>query len=166
MYSLLNKIGLLVECADSSVLCHVNGAYVALDMLTHEVSGVEVVVKGKSENGGLKIYGEKKFKLTMAGVELTSQQGPAINSQCKKRIFVHLQEGTTNRLTDVETYTQDSFYLDASVADDEDRKGCFFSEGNLIFSGTGVMVVAGKYKHGIVTDGGPGDLPGTPPGGR
>lgn len=41
--------------------------------------------------------------------------------------------------------------MDASAS--EDRKGCFFSEGNLVFSGTGVLVVAGKYKHGIVTDG-------------
>lgn len=140
-----------VESSNNQILHHVSGAYVTVDMQTHSVSSVEIVVKGKSEDGGLKIYGEKKFKLTLNGVELTSQKGPAINSQCKKRIYVHLQEGTTNRLTDVSSYSDDTYYLDSSA--DEDRKGCFFSEGNLIFSGTGTLVVAGKYKHGIVTDG-------------
>ena len=140
-----------VETSNSKIKYDATGAYVTVDMQTNSVSNVEIIVKGKSDDGGLKIYGEKKFKLTLNGVELTSQKGPAINSQCKKRIFVHLQEGTTNRLTDVATYTDDAYYLDASV--DEDRKGCFFSEGNLVFSGTGTLVVAGKYKHGIVTDG-------------
>lgn len=140
-----------VECSDSNILHHVSGAYVTVDMQTNSVSGVEIILKGKSENGGLKIYGEKKFKLTLDGVELVSQQGPAINSQCKKRIFVHLNEGTTNRLTDIASYQDDAYYLDSSIS--EDRKGCFFSEGNLVFSGTGVLVVAGKYKHAIATDG-------------
>lgn len=140
-----------VESSNNQILHHISGAYVTVDMKTHSVSGVEIVVKGKSEDGGLKIYGEKKYKLILDGVELSSQKGPAINSQCKKRIYVHLQEGTMNRLTDVASYSDDTYYLDASA--DEDRKGCFFSEGNLIFSGTGTLTVAGKYKHGIVTDG-------------
>ncbi|MDO4755217.1 MAG: carbohydrate-binding domain-containing protein [Parabacteroides sp.] len=140
-----------VECSNRKILYHVQGAYVTVDMQTNAVSNVEIAVKGKSDDGGLKIYGEKKYKLSLCGIELTSQRGPAINSQCKKRIFVHLQEGTMNRLTDIATYSEDTYYLDSSVS--EDRKGCFFSEGNLIFSGTGVLSVAGKYKHGIVTDG-------------
>ena len=146
-----NGSSVSVESSNNQILHHISGAYVTVDMQTNSVSGVEIVVKGKSEDGGLKIYGEKKYKLTLAGVELTSQKGPAINSQCKKRIYVHLQEGTTNCLTDVASYSDDTYYLDASA--DEDRKGCFFSEGNLVFSGAGTLVVAGKYKHGIVTDG-------------
>ena len=146
-----NGSSVSVESSNNQILHHISGAYATVDMQTNSVSGVEIVVKGKSEDGGLKIYGEKKYKLTLAGVELTSQKGPAINSQCKKRIYVHLQEGTTNCLTDVASYSDDTYYMDASA--DEDRKGCFFSEGNLVFSGAGTLVVAGKYKHGIVTDG-------------
>ncbi len=146
-----NGTSAYVECSNNDILCHSSGAHVTIDMKTNAVSGVEIVLSGKSDDGSLKVYGEKKFKLTMNGVELTSKQGPAVNSQCKKRIYVHLQEGTTNRLTDNESYNNDAYYLDSSVS--EDRKGCFFSEGNLVFSGTGVLVVSGKYKHGIVTDG-------------
>ncbi len=139
-----------VESSNSDIIVHKTGAYITVDMATNTVSGTEIIISGKSDNGGLKIYGSKKFKLTLNGVELTSQQGPAINSQCKKRMFVHLAAGTTNKITDCATYTDDAYYLESS---DEDRKGCMFSEGNLIFSGTGTLVVAGKQKHGIATDG-------------
>ena len=142
-----------VTTSDTSVEYYTDGAYVTIDMLTNSVKNVEIVVSGKSDDGQLKIYGEKKFKLTLSGVELTSSKGPAINDQCKKRVFVHLTEGTTNRLTDAASYSEDPCYLNGGSSASEDRKGCFFSEGNLIFSGTGVLVVEGNYKHGIVTDG-------------
>lgn len=142
-----------VNTSDNSVICYTDGAYVTVDMLTNSVKNVEIVISGKSGDGQLKIYGEKKFKLTLSGVELTSSKGPAINDQCKKRAFVHLTEGTTNRLTDAATYSEEPRYLNGGSSASEDRKGCFFSEGNLIFSGTGVLAVEGNYKHGIVTDG-------------
>lgn len=142
-----------VAVSDDKILYDCQGAYVTVDMQTNSVKGVEIVVSGKSDDGGLKIYGDKKFKLTLNGVELTSTLGPAINDQCKKRVFVHLAEGTTNRLTDAAAYSDDPYYLTGSTSADEDRKGCFFSEGNLLFSGTGVLVAEGKQKHGIVTDG-------------
>ncbi len=140
-----------IECDNEEILTHTDGAYVTLDMKTLAVPGVEIILKGKSENGGLKIYGENMFKLVLDNIDLTSKKGPAINNQCKKRMFVHLNDGTTNRLTDASVYTEDAYYLDATLV--EDRKGCFFSESNMIFSGTGVLVVSGKYRHGIVTDG-------------
>lgn len=148
-----NETTATVVSNDENILYDVQGAHVTIDMQTNSAKNVEISISGKSDDGSLKIYGEKKFKLTFNGVELTSSSGPAINSQCKKRIFVHLAEGTTNRLTDAATYTDDSYYLSGSTADEEDRKGCFFSEGNLVFSGTGVLIVQGNQKHGIATDG-------------
>lgn len=142
-----------VSTTNPTLLYNVDGAYVTLDLLTHSLKQVEIVVSGKSDDGQLKIYGEKKFKLTLDGLELTSTRGPAINDQCKKRAFVHVAPGTVNRLTDASAYGDDPYYLDAATATDEDRKGCFFSEGNLIFSGTGLLLVEGNCKHGLATDG-------------
>lgn len=136
--------------SNKNILCYTTGAYVTIDAQTNEVSKMNIVVSGQTDDGGLKIYGSNKFKLTLNGVEITSKRGCAINSQCKKRIYVVVGDGTTNKLTDASTYSDDSYYLSTS---DEDRKGCFFSEGNLIFSGNGVLRVAGKMKHGIATDG-------------
>ena len=138
-----------VESNNSNIKSFITGAYVALDMTS--VSGVEVVVKGKSSDGGLKIYSENKYKLTLNGVDLTSKRGPAINSQAGKRVYLHLANGTTNRLTDCATYQDDHYTMAGSA--NEDRKGAFFAEGHIIVSGYGALVVAGKYKHAIVTDG-------------
>lgn len=142
-----------VTTSNSNILTNVSNAYVTVDMQTNEVKNVCIVASGKTTDGQLKIYGSKKFQLTLNGVDITSSRGPAINDQCKKRAFVYLPAGTTNRLTDASTYTTEPYYLDETTASDEDRKGCFFSEGNLIFSGSGVLVVEGNYKHGIATDG-------------
>ena len=139
------------DCSD--IVSHVNGGNVVIDMLTNSVSGVEINVSGKSDNGSLKIYGEKKTLLNLNGVELTSQNGPAINNQCKKRLFINLASGSVNKLTDASQYSDDSYYLNGNTSDNEDRKGCLFSEGNLIFSGNGSLIVAGKQKHGIASDG-------------
>lgn len=140
-----------VESSNSSIKSNVSGAYVTIDMLSNSVSGVEIIAIGSSSDGGLKIYGDKKFKLTLSGLDVTSKRGPAINSQCKKRMFLHLTDGTTNRITDIANYTDDAYTLPGSY--NEDRKGTFFSEGHIIVSGYGALVAEGKYKHAIVTDG-------------
>ena len=142
-----------VKASNSKILYNVDGAYVTVDMLTNSVKNVDIVVTGQSDDGQLKIYGEKKFKLTLSGMDLTCRRGPAINDQCKKRVFVHLKAGTTNILADAASYSDEPYYLNGASPADEDRKGCFFSEGNMIFSGTGVLVVDGRMKHGIATDG-------------
>lgn len=139
------------DCAD--IITNVSGAHVTVDMLTNSVSGVEITITGKSDDGSLKIYGEKKTLLILDGVELTSQTGPAINNQCKKRLFVNMSAGSVNKPTDTAVYSDDTFYLNGNTSSDEDRKGCLFSEGNLIFSGKGSLIVAGKQKHGIASDG-------------
>ena len=140
-----------VESSNSNIKANISGAYVTIDMLSNSVSGVEIVALGQSSDGGLKIYGDKKFKLTLSGLDLTSKKGPAINSQCKKRMFLHLTNGTTNRITDSASYADDAYTLPGSY--DEDRKGAFFSEGHIIVSGQGALVAEGKYKHAIATDG-------------
>ena len=105
--------------------------------------GMEYVLTGSSSDGSFKVYSEKKFKLTLSGVTLTNNDGAAINIQSKKRIFVELAKGSTNNLTDGIKYNK---------VDGEDMKGTFFSEGQLIFSGSGTLNVTGKGKHGIASD--------------
>lgn len=141
-----------VTSSSAKILTYNTGAHVTVDMATNSVKNTEIIIKGKSTDGSLKVYGEKKFKLTMAGVDLTSKMGPAINSQCKKRVYIHLQEGTTNRIADAAKYKDDAYYLDPAKAADEDRKGTLFSEGCQIWSGTGVLVAQGNAKNAIAAD--------------
>ena len=140
-----------ISTTTADIESYIDGAHVTIDMASNSVSGVEIIALGTTTDGSLKIYGEKKYKLSLYGVDITSKRGPAINSQCKKRVFVDLAEGTTNRLTDCSTYSNDAYTMPGAV--NEDRKGALFTEGHLIISGRGTLVVAGKQKHAIATDG-------------
>ena len=108
------------------------------------VGKVEYVLSGTTTDGSFKVYSEKKFKLSLAGVSILNPVGAAINIQSSKRVFVVCADGTTNTLTDGSSYT--------SAIDGEDMKACFFSEGQLIFSGSGSLTVTGNYKHAITSD--------------
>ena len=124
----------------SGVTVTTNGAHVTVNA---SVAGVEYVLSGSTSNGSFKVYSDKKFKLTLAGVSLTNDSGAAINIQSGKRVFVEVKTETENYLADASSY---------STVTGEDEKGCFFSEGQLIFSGTGALTVTGNYKHGICSD--------------
>lgn len=104
---------------------------------------IRYVLKGKSGNGSFKIYSDYKYILELAGVDITNPVGAAINSQSIKPCCVLLKEGTTNRLKDGLTY---------SMTPNEDQKGAFFSEGQLLFSGAGSLNVTSLSAHGICSD--------------
>lgn len=142
-----------VESSISNLTYDIDGAYVTVDMAKTGVKNADIQVSGTSSDGSLKIYGKNKFKLTLNGVQLESHRGPAINDQCKKRVFVHLTPGTKNTLADSQEYAAEHYYTSGYSMETEDAKGCFFSEGNMIFSGSGSLEVAARHNHGIAADG-------------
>ncbi|GAA4104270.1 carbohydrate-binding domain-containing protein [Mucilaginibacter panaciglaebae] len=110
--------------------------------VTATATGVAYTVSGSTSNGSLKIYSDKKFLVTLNGVDLINLDGPALNIQSKKRAFIVVADGTTNNLSDGATYASST----------EDQKGSIFAEGQLVFSGNGTLKVSGNYKHGICSD--------------
>lgn len=115
-----------------------NGAKVTVNSTAKKVA---YVLSGTSTDGQFKIYSEKKFKLTLNSLTLSNTDGAPINIQSGKRVFVVLSG--TNTLTDGSSY---------NTPDGEDQKACLFSEGQMIFSGSGTLTVTGNYKHGICSD--------------
>lgn len=110
--------------------------------INSSISKVAYQISGTTTDGMLKIYSDKKFKLSLSDLSITNTNGPAINIQSSKTAFVVL-EGS-NDLTDASSYS--------NIPDDEDAKATFFSEGQLVFSGSGALNVEGNYKHGIASD--------------
>jgi len=126
--------------SDNGVDIAVAGADVVItavypDEVTYKLSGT-------SSDGSLRIYSDYKYELVLNGLTLTNPAGPAINSQSKKKGTIKMQKGTVNTLTDGTTYADS----------DEDQKGCLFSEGQLVFKGSGTLTVNANYKHGIASD--------------
>lgn len=104
---------------------------------------------GYTNNGFFKLYSTKKQGITLNDVNITNPNGAAINAQGTvmepnkgKRTFVVLNGD--NVLFDGETYGE--------TPSGEDEKATFFSEGQLIFSGSGTLSVNAMGKSGIVSD--------------
>ena len=105
---------------------------------------VKFVVSGTTANGSLKFYGDKRFQLLLNGADITNPHGAAINNQGGKTLYVVLADGTTNRLQDGSTYT--------IIDEEEDEKAALFSEGQIIFSGTGRLNVYAVGRGGVRSD--------------
>lgn len=104
---------------------------------------VKFVVSGKTTNGSLKFYGDKRFQILLNGAEITNPHGAAINNQGSKSLYVVLADGTVNRLQDGTSYV---------MVDEEDQKAALFSEGQIIFSGHGELSVIAVGRGGIRSD--------------
>lgn len=132
-----------------SAVSDVMNVVVSGNRVTITYTGSENVaykLTGTASDGYFKLYSSKKQALWLNGVSLTNSSGAAINNQSGKRTFVYV-EGT-NKLADGASAAY-------STGSDEDMKGVFFSEGQLIFSGSGSLTVSANNKQGksgIVSD--------------
>ena len=118
--------------------------YVTVDgnKVTVNNTGGEILIyelTGATENGFFKVYGAKKQAIELNGVSITNPDGAAINNQCKKRTYVVVKG--TNTLSDGPS----AAYVKEN---DEDHKAVFFSESQLIFSGSGLLTVNARNAQG------------------
>ena len=93
---------------------------------------------GTASDGYFKLYSSKKQAIMLSGLSLSCSSGAAINNQSGKRTFV-IVEGT-NTLADGSSAAY-------STSGDEDMKAVFFSEGQLVFSGSGSLKVTAGNKQ-------------------
>ncbi len=105
--------------------------------------GVKYIIAGSSSDACFKLYSERKACILLNGADLTNPEGPVINSQFKKRLFIDVAENTVNTLTDGEAYVK---------VKGEDQRGCIFSEGKMCISGQGQLYVNANKKCGIASD--------------
>lgn len=108
-------------------------------VITSTTQAVSYSLSGNG-SGQFKLYSDYKYRLELNGLALTCPDGPAINSQCKKKGFVVVTG--RNTLGDGSSY----------ASSEEDQKAAFFSEGQLLISGTGTLDIIGNYKHALASD--------------
>ncbi len=101
-----------------------------------------LVLNGKTTDGSLLVYRQKRYGILLNGVSIHHADGPAINNQCGKTLYLHVARGTANTLTDGTSYTEQSY----------DQKGALFSEGQMVILGTGSLSVTGNCRHAIACD--------------
>ena len=136
-----NEGGQATVGGDANGIVSVNGNKVTVNN-TSTSEKVKYELSGSTSDGFLKIYSNNKQALVLNGVSITNPNGAAINNQGKKRCFVVVNN--SNSLADGGTYSETS--------ENEDEKAAFFSEGQLIFSGSGSLTVTAKGNSGITSD--------------
>ena len=133
-----------------------NTGTIDLNTMTAEADGVSIdgnvitiskggdyTVSGSNDNASITVNaedenGEKsKVKLRFDGVQLTNPNGAAINVQAADKLYITLEDGTENVISDGVEYT------DAEV------NACIYSCDSLEIKGSGSLTVNAAYNHGI-----------------
>lgn len=116
------------------------------DGILYITEGGVYTLTGSSDNTSVLVNTEESVKLILNGVALTSSTGPVIYGSQVKNLYIEIAEGTTNTLTDSNTYE-----IDSSTGE-EIGKAVISSEDDLIILGAGTLNVNGNHKHGIACD--------------
>ncbi len=139
--------GATVSGTTDSVTASVSGNQVTVTNLGTQV--VHYTLTGSASNGYFKLYSGKKQVVTLNSLSLTNPNGAAINIQgpasspsSGKRAFIVVQG--SNTLADGSSYS--------ATPSTEDEKAALFSEGKLVFSGSGSLTVTATGKAGITSD--------------
>lgn len=129
---------------EESGFVSVDGNKVTVNNTGTEV--IKYVLTGTASNGYFKLYSEKKQAILLSGLSLTNPDGAAINNQSGKRTFIMVEGNNT---------LADGSSAAYSTENDEDMKAVLFSEGQIVFSGSGTLTVNAvnkQGKSGIVSD--------------
>ena len=124
-----------------------DGAHVTVNTAT-DTDSLLLVLSGSSDNGSLLVWRGKKYGIQLNGVTLNNANGPAINNQCKKGLYLYVNTGTVNTLTDGTTYAT----LTNTSGEAVSQKGALFSEGQIYLLGNGTLNVTGNCRHAIASD--------------
>ena len=131
---------------DSKGYVTTNGADVTVNA-ENSTDSLLLVLSGSTTDGSLLVYRQQQYGIKLNGVNIKNNDGPAINNQCGKWLYLDVADGTTNTLTDGTSYT-DIVVNGTSI----DQKGCLFSEGQVYVKGTGKLAITGNCKHGFASD--------------
>jgi uncharacterized repeat protein (TIGR02543 family) len=128
----------------------VNGEHVTLNM-SHFYSNnsrlYNIILAGTAQNGSLTVNADPGYRTTLYlnGADITNLSGPAVNIQVGKRTDVHLV-GSCDKRNKLNGKGNDT------PEGAPQAKGAFFSEGALVFSGSGSLEVRSADKHAVVSD--------------
>ena len=102
------------------------------------------IISGKLTNGQLIVDAtdEAKIQIVLNGVEISYSSSAALYIKQADKVFVTVNENTTNILSNTEGFIQDG---------DEKIDSAVFSKEDITFNGNGVLNVESPYGNGIVS---------------
>lgn len=133
-----------ITFSDGSAAIDGEGATAEGETVTISQAGT-YILSGTATNGRIIVSADKtaEIKLIFNGVDITcADNAPLLVSKAKK-VYIVLEDGTENVLTDSASYSLGE--------DDSNTDGAIFSKADLTINGSGTLTVNANYKHGIVS---------------
>ena len=131
-----STVDIINPLANDGVNITNNGAKVTV-AATSTIQDIVYHLSGTTSDGYLYITPNKRFTLSLEGVNITNSEGPAIDVLLDKKVTVVLANNSQNYLTD-------------NAANP--KKAAFQSKSELIFNGSGTLTVNGYKRNGIHSD--------------
>lgn len=131
----------VAQTTSDSVKVIVDGAKVSIESqyTSHKLT---ILLKGKSDDGQLRLKTAGKAKIKLDGLNLTSQEGAPLDLKNKKKVEIVAAKGTENTLT-----------IPACKDTANHKAAVIWSKDKLLFSGKGTLniVATGDGCRGIKT---------------
>ncbi|MCB9276593.1 MAG: carbohydrate-binding domain-containing protein [Lewinellaceae bacterium] len=145
-----STVSVINPLSDAGVAVETDGADVVIHS-TSAIKNINYVLSGTTGDGMFKIYSDERYNLLLNGVQITNNDGPAINIQSGKHARINLVAGTASTLADGPDYAAPA--VDEN-GEEEGQSATFFSEGELIFTGSGSLTINsfGSDQHGLRSD--------------
>lgn len=131
-----NSVSVINPLAASGINITTAGADVTV-LSTAGIQDVVYHISGNTGDGSLCITPDKRFTLSLEGVSITNDAGPAIDVLVDKAVTVVLANGSQNYLNDGSGNT---------------KKAALQSKSQLIFNGGGTLTLNGAVRNGIHSD--------------
>lgn len=127
-----------VALSDDEIKVSGNGVSVSDNVVTISSAGT-YVISGTVNDGQIVVNSkdDEDVRIILNGAEITCSDGPAINCTDAKNLVITLAKGTTNKIADGSSRT------------DETLKAAIFSKADLILNGSGTLDLTANYKNGI-----------------
>lgn len=134
-----------VMLSDAGIQVEGAGAAAEGSALTLSAAGTYVLT-GALSNGSITVAAgdEDKLQVVFKGITVHNETGPALYVDNADKVFVTLDEGSENALSDGAEYQL--------AGEDDTRDATVFSRDDLTFNGTGALSVTGAYKHAICSN--------------
>ena len=116
----------------------------AVNVRTYGKQPAVFLVTGKSNDGRLIIDADTTCTIVLSDLQLSSNVGSCICLKQKQKAEIVLADGTTNTLSDAQTY---------NLSDTTDTSNaCIYTKGSLTtFTGAGTLNISGNYRHTIAS---------------
>ena len=131
----------LITMSGSAVNISGNGAEVNGTTITISQKG-DYILSGSLDDGQIIVdSGEEAVHLFLDGVTLNNDDGPAIYVVSAKNVYISLEEGSVNSLSDGKDYKLEE--------GEDEPDAVIFSKADLIINGSGSLNIDANYACGI-----------------